>query len=409
MLKIQEFISCFENIAEANMYLRMGLGLSIKEGELLTDSDASRKLWTVYLYNPGVHSNITNPLVQEANALILDDKANLVAKGPNHPLEALCPEELPGNFRLDGAEAEEMTDGTMVLVYNYKGEWQVATKDSADGTDYIPGLQLSAFTFEHEVKNLIQRRLPDGEWESSFSDVDTNLCFAFDYVSPHNRNIMPYVAPGLFLLSITDIKDGTELKPYLVRAVANKFDYPRPRWSSMAGGNSLVKFLYNIKSLSKGIILRDAHGTKVKIPNPIYYAVKSAKAAGERIVPTHIAKILCSCRDDTDISIIRSTFPEYSKYMKLLKKTREQLWGELLILWNATRDYRQDNKKFAEAVLHHPLNCFLFMLKDKKISSLKESVEGLDPRKLADLAEGKYEKEFARQSMKSLQVSNCGG
>ncbi len=407
MLKIQEFISCFENITEANMYLRMGLGLSIKKDELVDSGDG--KVRTVYLYNPGVHSNMTDPLVQEANALILDDKANLVAKGPNHPLEALCPEELPGNFRLDGAEAEEMTDGTMVLVYNYKGEWQVATKDSADGTNYVPGLKLSAFTFGHEVRNLIQRRFPNGEWESAFSDVDANLCFAFDYVSPHNRNIMPYVAPGLFLLSITNVKDGTELKPYLVRAMAKKFDYPYPRWNSIAGSNSLVKFLYNIKSLSKGIILMDTHGAKVKIPNPIYYAVKSAKAAGERIVPTHIAKILCSCRDDTDISIIRSTFPEYSKHMKLLKKVREQLWGELLTLWNATRDYRQDDKKFAEAVLHHPLNCFLFMLKDGKASSLKESVEGLDPRRLADLAEGKYEKEFARQSIKSLQISNCGG
>lgn len=405
MLKIQEFISCFKDIEEANMYLRRGPCLKIREDQLLMHDGASG-VRDMYLYNPGIHSDMTDPLVQEANALILNHEAKLVAKGPNHPLEALCPEELPASFRLDGAEAEEMTDGVMVMIYNYEDKWHIATEESVDGSNYVPGMQLSTFSHDYEVRGLIQRRY--GNWPGPFDSVSTYLCFTFDYVSPHNRIIMPYTSPGLFLLSITDTRDGTELRPYLVNKHANKWSYLRPDWNSMGGANSLAKFLYKIRPLSKGVMLRDTHGTRIKIPNPIYYAIKAAKDAGERISSTHIARILCSCRDDADVTIIKSSFPEYSKHLDLMDKTKAHLWKELLVLWNTARKYKDDNKEFAKAVMHHPLNCFLFMLKDKKISSLRESVEGLDPRKLARIAEGRYEKEFD-SCKRSLMITNCGG
>lgn len=408
MLKIQEFISCFEDIEEANVHLRRGLDLKIKEDELVKCSNSLKMSIhrRVYLYNCGVHSNVADPLVQEANVLILDDKANLVAKGPNRPLEALCSEDLPSDFRLEGAIAEEMTDGITVLIYNYEDEWHVATEKSVDASNYIPGMQLSTFSYDYEVKGLFQRRY--GDWPKPFDDVSSDLCFTFDYVSPHNRIVMPYTSPGMFLLSIVDVASGTEIEQHFVNKYANKWDYLRPNWNSLAGCNSLSKFLHNIRPLSKGVILRDTHGTKVKIPNPIYYAIKSAKNAGERISSAHIAKILCSCRDNTDISIIRSTFPEYSKHIELLETTKNLLWSELMILWNIAREYTKDPKKFAETVQHHPLNCLLFMFRDGAIFSLKESVEKLDPRKLAALARGKYEKEFDSYE-KSLRITNCGG
>jgi hypothetical protein len=207
---------------------------------------------------------------------------------------------------------------------------------------------------------------------------------------------------------MANTESGKELSISRVDEFADKWKFRRPTRQSMRSMKALDMILKNPMPLIKGTMLIDKNGMRVKVPNPIYDAVKNAKMAGNMVKPLHAAKILQACKDQVDILQVARAFPEFQHVLGFFMQVRDELWNELLILWNTARDYQKDDKRFAEIVQYHPLNALLFMLKDGKINSLKEAVYTLDPHKIMRNAERKYEKEFD-VIKRSLQISNSFG
>lgn len=394
MLKIQEYIGCFDSMHEAALYLRRNLNiesysLSLPEG------------YSIWHFKPTQKADLNNPLVREASCLVLYGDGELIARAWIRPTVVPSNTDIPDDFRVLRAIAEDMPDGDIVVIYNLEGEWLIGTADSLDGDEYFPGVQLPTLTYEHEIKALLSRRF-NGRWTKPFENCNPFMCFVFSYVSPYLGKVMPVLSPELYLMSIINTESGSEFSHALLENMANKMDLVRTNWTELVGDQSIGNRLFGMRTLAPGLMVRDLDHKRIFIPNPIYRAVKSAKDAGDRVRPSHMAKILGAVRDKADLTSIAAAYPDYEPMLSLLFMVREEIYNELMILWNTARRHEKDARKFAEIVQHHPLNYMLFMFRDGGIASLRQAVNDMKPIKLTRLAENKWEKEFdqAKRTLK---------
>jgi hypothetical protein len=394
MLKIQEFIRCFDSIEEANIYLKRNLKIDvIVKG--ITDDDI-----TTYLYKPAPNADLDNPIVREAHCLILDAAGNLLAKAWDHPRTITPPySELIPDIN---NTTEELPDGRIVVVYNLDSEWVIATDSSADGDEYIPGIDLPGFTYEAEIKHLLSKRF--GSWKRPFLNMHPSLCFIFSFISPYVDSVKPALTSELYLMSVINLEDEKELTIPNLNAISNKTGIIRPMWwVGPPGPNYVGMRLQQIRSLAPGMMIRSKEGDRFLVESELYKAVEIAKNAGDRIKPVHIARIVQSCKSPADMIAVGAAYPKFVKMLELLWTLKDAVWAELMSLWNVARD-EKDTATFATIVKNHPLNYLLFMMRDRKIVTLKEGLANLQPAKLAQLAES-----MNREKLKIAQQYLTGG
>ena len=376
MLKIQEFISCFDDIEEANVYLGTKLHLDITNNCLHNLTEKSK----VYIYNKSKYSDMDNSLVREANGLILDESNALLSKGPDHHYEARNVGDLPKGFRVNRSNAEEMTTGVMITVFNYKGVWVIASGNSINDVDYTI-----------DVKRCIGKGL-DSWWTSIF-EKGKDYIYVFDFISKEYENIWPCPTFKLFLLTVIDKSTGEEFDSFAVDDISADLGFARPRHKMVAGRRSLSSFISGVRIPSRGIILNN-NGLKVKLPNPLYYSVKTADKVEDRIDPIHVVKIFLACENDMDMMVISKSFPKYAGFLSLFDKTMDKFLQDLTSIWGIVQQFINEPEKFAAAVPPSPLSHLLFMYKNKQIKTLKEGIKKLSPHKLINITKNTYEKEF---------------
>jgi hypothetical protein len=385
MLKIQEFINCFDSVQEAGIYLNRELGIDMIARPLNDDK-------ALYLFKAGQHSDMKNPLVRETNCLVLDSEGKLCAKAWDHPFVAHKPNEIPSEFGFGRDNSGcELSDGTIVVAYNVDDEWYIGTANDPEAQDHFPGFSLPGFTFEHEVKALLNRRAK-GKWTDFFKGVAKDLCLVFNYVNPYIDTVMPQTAQSLYFMGAIDKLTGTEVPTSTADSLATMIGFTVPNKFNTNGFASLTPRLQSMRALSPGLMLKDNNDQRLVIVNPIYKAVKSAKDAGERCQPVHIAKIIQICRDKGDMVAVKSAYKGYTNMLELMWAVRIKLWEELKELWGSA--HGKELKEFAGIVQHHPLNYLLFLFRNKEINSVLEGLDGIKPYKLVHCTKRKYEKEF---------------
>lgn len=391
MLKIQEFISCFDSTLEAYQYLRSNLNIDVSI-HTLEDGDVKHN---VALLRPGQRADLTNPLVREANCLILDDYADLFAKAWDRPYVASEAGQLPDDFCLPEATCEEVPDGELVVIYNVEGTWFIGTAESVDGMNYLPGMNVPTFTYDNEIKQRLSRN--STRWDSTLKDMNPLMCLVFNFVSPFADSVMPMLMPELYLTGVINLENGREVSNSMLHTIADKMGVARPRWSEINGASSLAQRIFSMRALAPGLMLRDKNDKRVFIPNPIHKAVRCAKESGDRVRPTHIAKILQTCRDKADVTTITAAYDSYAPMLELLQKVRSDLIKEVLILWGVAR-HKVSAADFASTINHHPLKYILFMRRNEGAVSLRTEVNSIKPIKLTRIAENKWEKEYVSAS-----------
>jgi hypothetical protein len=376
MLKIQEFISCFGTVEEANLHLGHKLSLTITEGYLHNFSEKSK----IFIYNKGKFSDIDNPMVREANGLILDDSYTLVSKGPDHHYEVNVMKDLPLGFKLYRSDIEEMTTGMMITVFNYKGVWSVATKDSINDPDYTI-----------DVKRCAGKGL-DSWWTAVF-EKDKNYIYIFDFISKEYDSIWPCPTFKLYLLSIIDKETGEEFDPFEVDDMARELGFARPKHKRIAGKRSMQSFMETVRIPSRGVVISN-NGIKVKLRNPLYYSIKTADEAEDRVEPIHVAKIFLACRDSVDLLVVSNSFPKYAEFLELFDRTMKTTLRDLTTMWLAVQQFVNDSATFAKAVPAYPFSHLLFMYKNGRIKTIKEGLDKISAHQLLNITKDKYEKEF---------------
>lgn len=380
MLKIQEFLECFDSIIEASRFLKKNLHVELSP--FLIDGTHY-----VFLAQPKQKADLTHPIVKETNLLLLDENGDVLAKAWDFPTIAHGPKDIPTWFDFGNANySEEMPDGDLIVIYNIEGTWYVETGDSPIGVGNP--------TFDHEkaVITLLEKRF--GRWDKAFKNVNPFLCFVFCFVHPDNKKIMPIISPELYLMAIINLENSKELSYNTVDTIGDEMGFTRPPSVEINGTNSFMHHLNKMRTFAPGLMLRDKMLNRVFIPNPIYLAMKKALDAGPEIRPGHVAGIVQACRDEGDIDGISMSYYYIAPMLNLLWRVKKELWTEMLDLW-AIASRKPSMQEFAKIVQYHPLNFLLFLQRDNKIPSIKDGLDRLTPMKMYSVAKRREPREYS--------------
>ena len=235
-------------------------------------------------------------ITKMCRGLILDNEGNVVAKGFNKffNMEEHKPEEIPN----EPFEVFEKLDGSLGILFNYKGEWILATKGSFTSDQAIKGMEI--------LKKYRYERLLHG------------FTYLFEIIYPENRIVCQYDYEDLILLAVVDNKDGYELRIH-----DNDIHLEGIRFKNLYNnlGFKIVKKYDGIRDYSelKSKISHNAEGFVIKFQNGFRMKIK-----GEEYVRLH--RILTGfsnvdiweyLKDDKDIDDLLERVPdEFDKWVK---------------------------------------------------------------------------------------------
>jgi RNA ligase len=284
--------------------------------------------------------------------LVLDKHGTVVAKSFNKffNMEEHKPEEIPnGQF-----EVFEKLDGSLGILFNYQGEWILATKGSFTSDQAVKGMEI--------LKKYKYDRLLKG------------YTYLFEIIYPENRIVCQYDFEDLILLAVIDNHDG-----YEIRIHDNEIHLEGIRLKNLYNnlGFKIVKKYDGIRDYSelKSKISQNEEGFVIKFGNGFRMKIK-----GEEYVRLHriltgfsnvdIWEYLKDGRDFNEfLDRVPDEFDEWVKTtIKDLKTQYETLDNEYKWIFKVLmRSPQSENKKgFAELAKKYKHPSILFRMFDGK-------------------------------------------
>lgn len=235
----------------------------------------------------------------------------------------------------------EKLDGSLVSVFNYKGEWLYRTKSMIMPTLTING-------FDRTWKDLIESTL---QWDMLCTKrTFPAITLIFEVVGMENRVVVRYEEERAYLLAIRDNHTGD----YLDIALAGM---NTPRKYTFTSTEDCMKSVKELPNLEEGYVAYDEFGVPVcKIKSPAYLVAHRIK--GEGLSPKRIRELVVINEQDEYLAV----FPEDAKYFT----DYVNAWVDLQWrLKSIERIYCNvaDQKEFALYVKDFPFSSVLFQSK----------------------------------------------
>ena len=214
-----------------------------------------------------IDSPMGERIVQECRGLILDTANNwrVVAwpfdKFFNHGEGHAAP------IDWSTAEVQEKIDGSLIIVYEYDGEWRIATSGTPDASGLVNNL--AGLTFAELFRQALGAAgvgmPPPRSYES--------LTFMFELTSKYNRVVVQHADVGVTLIGVRDRKTGQEFSP---RSFAESFptvkSYPLQSFTDIQATFAAMSPLQQ-----EGYVVVDADFHRVKVKHPGYVAIHHMK------------------------------------------------------------------------------------------------------------------------------------
>lgn len=141
-------------------------------------------------------------IVRESRGIVLDDQQNLIALPFKRFFNLGEYIEDDNQIKWDECDVISKEDGTLIIVYFYKNQWYIKTRQTW-GDDLMP-------IGEHTWNNFF--------WNTVGQKLRTNLrigyTYCFELCSLFNKIVRHYIEPQVFLLGVFDQSTGKDLDIY---------------------------------------------------------------------------------------------------------------------------------------------------------------------------------------------------
>ena len=324
-----------------------------------------------------IESPMGDPVVQHCRGLILDEADNwrVVCWGLNK--FSNIGEVHADNIDWRTAKVYEKLDGSCLLCYSYKDEWNVATTGSPDASGDVHG---SEQTFEDLFwKTWLELGyMPPGNRDQTY---------VFELMTPENRIVVPHQRRDIVLLAIRDNLTGIEIPPEDIQHCGVTWGWnklPRVPFWRTARSFSLTKLddvLYAARQLNpmeqEGFVVVDRSFNRIKIKSPQYVAIHHLK---DKLTEKGILDIIKS----NEGSEFLTYFPEMKNlYQGVLERFNDKL-QEAEEFYNTVEGIT-NRKDFALAIKNKRYASALFLMRDARIKSIAEWFRTYDTKKLLEL------------------------
>lgn len=363
---------------EVVKYLKSGKSFEDLKLEFAIKYSFDANIELVILNYDQIESPKTHPIVMECRSLILEiDTLNVISQAFYRFFN--YGEADTSNFNFSKAVALEKIDGSIIHLFNYKNVWRMATRGVIDGMNRVGD---SNITFKELFDSAAEK------YPTLYRDIEPNLNYIFELVSPANRIVTYYNSAELYLINIRDRNTGYEFPRESMETISRRMGCKIPKVYHLNNLTDIKESFNNLSSSDEGYVCVDysvnpycnTNFTRVKVKNPSYLALAHLKDKGSTN-----SSILTLIRKGEEEELL-SVFPEYKPLVTNIK----MYWEKYIIQFNEiycfVGDYlnwekSKDNKKeFALKIKKSIYAPILFSMYDNKCSGIKDYYSQMDKR-----------------------------
>lgn len=371
MLELQKFLRDPANKPED---LTAKLGIAVKKHPKYPNL-------VLFKYSQ-IESPMGDPLVQECRGIILDSAKDwAVVSFPykkffNHGEGHAAP--------IDWATAKvfEKADGSLMTLYFYDMQWQVASSGTPDAGGEVYGTGISFSSLFWKVWKELHYNLPDNQ--------DQGMCFMFELCTPFNKQVVQHKANRIIFHGTRNLDPKTTdyLEEIGSLDVFSK-DYGWEEIKSYPLGtiDDVMKSLEFIPATDgEGYVICDAAFNRIKVKTPQYVALHHMR---DGMGSKRMLEVVRSNESEEFLTY----FPEFKSMHAQVKEKYNELREKIEQSWDKVKDMpkggtpeesKQRQKEFALAVKSTPFNGVLFGLRSGNIETVKQGLRDMNIKYLME-------------------------
>jgi hypothetical protein len=342
MLEVQKFLKGATSVMSNQFALdalkvQKGIKASIWEDKL------------VVLNYCQIDSKKTCVMAQECRSLVLEMGTwEIVSRSFNRFFnygEEPCPK-----VGIEHMTAYEKVDGSLIGLFNYKGEWMYRTRSMIMPENSINGWEV---TWKELIEEAIQTQ------EIPLQDLYKDATYICELTSRENRVVTKYDHEGsmLTLLAIRDNKFGTYATDGGL-GYAEKVGFRLPRTYKFDTISDCLEASKELRDLQEGYVLYNRQGEPVcKVKNPAYVAAHHLR--GEGLNPKRIKDLIIMNETDEYLAI----FPEDAKMFAPYQSAMVRLMVGIAEACDLVHDNTLTQKDFALKIKDLPYKGILFSMR----------------------------------------------
>lgn len=321
-----------------------------------------------------IESPKTHPVVMECRGLILEmDSLKVVSRGFDRFFNHL---EAPEHSSFDFEEAEvcEKVDGSFIKIYNYLGQWFIATRGTAFAESECNGFGLT-------FRDLVLRAMPEAvrihengatsfiSKDKAFQEscnfwLDTDWTYIFEFTSTENRVVTRYEGYNLTFLAARHNQTGEYGDEYEERAAVDAFECAVAKRYKFDTIEHCLEMVKELPDMQEGYVVYVGGKPVCKIKSPAYVAAHHIRSEG--LNPKRIMQLVLMNEVDEYLTYFEEDRKFFTPYVDALNSGLEFM-KEVFVQFNGI----EDQKEFALKVSKFNFSAILF----KARSSGKSVVE----------------------------------
>jgi T4 RnlA family RNA ligase len=342
MLEVQKFLkgatSVFSNqFALDALKEQKGIKASIWEDKL------------VVLNYCQIESKKTCVIAQECRSLVLEMGTwEIVSRSFNRFFnygEEPCPK-----VGIEHMIAYEKVDGSLIGLFNYKGEWMYRTRSVIMPTSSINGWDV---TWEDHIMEALR-----GTELAAMNEKNT---YIMELTSSENRVVTKYACtePMMTLLAVRYNDSGNYIPKDVLSRVADYHGLRLPRTYKFDTISDCLQAAKELRDLQEGYVLYNRQGEPVcKVKNPAYVAAHHLRSEG--LNPKRVLDLIIM----NEVGEYLAIFPEDGAVFEPYVEAFEELQFQANLVMNAVRGAEEISQKdFALYVKDMPFKSLLFSMR----------------------------------------------
>jgi hypothetical protein len=332
MLHVQKYLRDYCNLPWSDRRA-ISAGLALLKQTLAIDYKFHSKYPNLVLLKYSmIDSDFSSPIVQECRGLILDSANNWEVVAYPFKKFLNVGEKLAATIDWKTAKVQEKLDGSLITLYLYNDEWQIATSGCPDGTNKVGDREITFAelfweTFKKQGGNL-----------DYFLPTNT---YMFELTSPLNRVVVDHKEAKVILIGIRSRLTLKEEPVHPVGVIPAVFRY------SLASVEDCIEAAQALNPLKQeGYVVVDASFNRVKIKSPSYVTIHHLYSSFSL---RNLAEAIRNGEYD-ELSIALESYPDYLKELEVL------MCQYLQIQLDCERDFHrlkhiESQKEFAKEAL----------------------------------------------------------
>ncbi|MEG5058255.1 T4 RnlA family RNA ligase [Microcoleus sp. A2-C5] len=315
------------------------------------------------------YSQIESPLgekiVQQCRGIILDSSQNWEIVSYPYDKFFNYGEGHAAAIDWSSAKVYEKLDGSLIVMYFYKGEWRVQSSGTPDAAGEVNGFGFSFAELFWKVWKELGYELPEASDE----------CFIFELMTPYNRIVVQQNNNDIVLHGVRNTETLRETDPHFW---ANRYVWKVVNFYPLTSWKEVIEASQHLDPMdSEGYIICDANFNRVKVKSPQYVAISHLR---EGFSTRRMIEIVLTNEGEEFLAY----FPEWSELYQKVKSKYQCLVEEIEGVYRQ-HEHIEVQKDFAFAVKHLPYAGILFSLRARRVAGVKEALRNVTINKMEEL------------------------